>query len=166
MELGWLPRAKRPVVCVSLETSRTLPISAPGKGPIVRLGDRATVFHAASLKVFSDLAAKILPEKHQRRIMDGGSCEATAATVYGLQAIGISVPLGNYHNQSLEGGPDSRGPDGPAPEFVHLDDVAGLLELCHGLLTPGLPWASAWEERKKQFKKSLKNYASLLRTGP
>ena len=45
--------------------------------------------------------------------MDGGTCEATTATVYGYPCVGISVPLGNYHNQCFEGGPDSRGPLGP-----------------------------------------------------
>src|SRR5262249_14112773 len=119
-ELGWVQKALRPVICVSLETSRALPGAEIGKGPVVRLGDRTTVFDSSSLKIFSDLAAKTLPDKHQKRVMDGGTCEATAATVYGLPCVGISIPLGNYHNQSFEGGPDSAGPLGPAPEFVHL----------------------------------------------
>ena len=37
--------------------------------------------------------------------MDGGACEATAALASGIPAIGISVPLGNYHNESFEGAP-------------------------------------------------------------
>ncbi len=163
-ELGWLPRAKRDILCVSLETSRTLPGAEIGKGPIVRLGDRATVFDASALRVLTDLAARVLPEKHQRRIMDGGSCEATAATAYGLRSIGISVPLGNYHNQSFEGGPDSRGNLGPAPEFVHQGDVRGLLTLCHALLETGSPWSDAWSEKRGEFKKSLKDSAKLLKT--
>ena len=165
-ELGWLNEAKRPIRCISLETSRTLPGAEIGKGPVVRLGDRTTVFDAAALKVFSDLAAEVLPGRHQRRIMDGGSCEATAATAYGLPSIGISVPLGNYHNQSFEGGPDSAGPMGPAPEFVHLQDVRGLLELCHGLLKPKLAWKKPWEEKVSQFRKDLRNYKALLQSGP
>ena len=165
-ELGWLKRARRPLVAVSLETSRTLPGAEIGKGPVVRLGDRATVFDPGKLKVFSDLAEKVLPGRHQRRIMDGGSCEATAATVYGIPAIGISVPLGNYHNQNFEGGPDSRGPLGPAPEFVHLDDAQGLLVLCRALLDPKLPWGDPWAKRLLDFKKSLKTYRALLKSAP
>ncbi len=161
-ELGWLSRAKRKVLCVSLETSRTLPGAEIGKGPVVRLGDRSTVFDAGALRILSDLALKTLPEQHQRRIMDGGSCEATAATVYGLPCIGMSVPLGNYHNQSLEGGPDSAPPNGPAPEFVHLQDVKGLIELCHSVLTPKLPWNAPWKTRRVEFKKSLREYQKLL----
>lgn len=165
-ELGWLQKAKRPLLCVSLETSRTLPGAEIGKGPVVRLGDRTTVFHPGALRVFSLLAQKELPENHQRRIMDGGSCEATAATTYELPSIGISVPLGNYHNQSFEGGPDSRGPLGPAPEFVHTEDVAGLLKLCHALIKPGLQWSDPWQDKLKEFKKELRKYRLLLRSGP
>jgi endoglucanase len=165
-ELGWLGRARREILCVSLETSRALPGAEIGKGPIVRLGDRFTVFDAGRLRVFSELAEKTLPGKHQRRIMDGGSCEASAAAVYGFRPVGISVPLGNYHNQSFEGGPRSRGSLGPAPEFVHLGDVAGLHELCRALMKPKLPWASPWDSKKKELRKSLRNYRTLLRSEP
>lgn len=165
-ELGWLKKAKRPILGVSLETSRTLPGAEFGKGPVVRLGDKYTVFDSGYLRVFTELATQALPNAHQRRIMDGGTCEATAATVYGFPCVGISVPLGNYHNQSFEGGPDSRGELGPAPEFVHLQDVAGLQKLCEALLTPKLPWMDPWSVRQKEFRKSLKGYQPLLKSGP
>jgi endoglucanase len=76
------------------------------------------------------------------------------------------VPLGNYHNQSFEGGPDSRGPLGPAPEFVHRGDVEGLLALCHGLMETKLPWANPWETKRQEFRKNLKGYRPLLESGP
>ena len=161
-ELGWLKGAKRPVFCVSLETSRTLPGADIGKGPVVRLGDRMTVFTPGHLKVFTDLAQKVLPDKFQRRIMDGGACEASAATAYGFSTVGISVPLGNYHNQSFQGGPDSRGELGPAPEFVHMSDIQGMITLCRALLTPKLKWDNPWADRVAGFKKSYKGYAKLL----
>lgn len=165
-ELGWLAGARRPVLCVSLETSRALPGAEIGKGPVVRLGDRFTVFDPGALRVFSDLAEKTLAGRHQRRIMDGGTCEASAATVFGHPSIGISVPLGNYHNQHFEGGPDSRGPLGPAPEFVHLSDVQGLLELCHALLARRLRWGDPWAEKLRQFRKLTREYRALLRSSP
>ena len=161
-ELGWLQRARRPVVVVSLETSRTYPGADIGKGPVVRLGDRSTTFDPGALEVFTNLAKKVLP-KHQRRIMDGGTCEATVAVAFGVSAVGISVPLGNYHNQSFEGGPDSRGPMGPAPEFVHVEDIEGMLKLCQGLLKPGLPWKKPWDGKIKEFRQRLKHYNRLLR---
>jgi endoglucanase len=154
---------------VSLETSRTLPGALVGKGPVVRLGDRMTVFDAANLYLFSKLAQEALPERHQKRIMDGGRCEATAAISYGIPSIGISVPLGNYHNQSFEGGPDSLGENGPAPEFVHRDDIRGMLDLCRALMRPklgkGLSWSDPFLQDRKNFKKELKRYAPLLKTG-
>src|SRR4030066_192298 len=34
LELGWLSAARRPTMCISLETSRTLPNALVGKGPV------------------------------------------------------------------------------------------------------------------------------------
>jgi putative aminopeptidase FrvX len=165
-ELGWLKKARRPVMAVSLETSRQLPGAEVGKGPVVRLGDRYTVFSPGPLRVFTELAAKALPGRHQRRVMDGGTCEGTAALVYGLPVIAISVPLGNYHNQSFEGGPDSRGENGPAPEFVSLSDVEGMAELCRQALRPKLPWVQeSFKARRGEFKRDLRKYASLMKSG-
>lgn len=161
-ELGWLTRRRRSVVCVSLETSRTLANAVVGGGPVVRLGDRRTVFDPDALNVLAVVAARTLPARHQKRIMDGGTCEATAATAYGLPAIGLSVPLGNYHNQGFQGGPDCRGPEGPAPEFVHLDDVDGLLDLCAALLDPHLGWNQPWRDQQQAFRAALGKYRSLL----
>jgi endoglucanase len=162
LEQGWLTAARRPVMCISLETSRTLPNALVGKGPVVRLGDRRTVFHPDYLKVLSDVAQKVLPKRHQRRIMDGGACEATAATAYGLSAIGISVPLGNYHNEGFEGGPDCRAARGPAPEFVHLDDIEGMLKLCRALMQSGLPWNQPWKIQRRLMRQRLQKYRVLL----
>jgi len=155
LDLGWYEHARRPLLLVSLETSRQLPGALIGHGPIVRLGDRFTVFNASALRVLLDSAEKALPKKYQARVMDGGACEASAATVYGLPAVGFSIPLGNYHNQAFEGGPDCGGPMGPAPEFVHKDDVMGMLALCHAVIKPKLPWSDPWAERRKKFKKSF-----------
>jgi endoglucanase len=164
-ELNWRESARRPIVAISLETSRTLPSALIGKGPVVRLGDRRTVFDPGYLHILSEIAAQELPGRHQRRVMDGGTCEATAAIAWGLPAIGISVPLGNYHNQGLEGGQDCANKDGPAPEFVHLDDIDGLLKLCHGLMQPNLPWSNPWKEQRHRLLANLRRYISLLKVG-
>jgi putative aminopeptidase FrvX len=162
LDRGWLSDARRPVLCISLETSRTLPGAIVGKGPVVRLGDRRTVFHPDYLKLLADVAQKSLPKRHQRRIMDGGACEASAATAYGLPAIGVSVPLGNYHNEGFEGGPDCRAARGPAPEFVHLDDIDGMLKLCRALMEPGLAWKEPWKSQRELMRRRLKKYRALL----
>lgn len=161
-ELGWLQAARRAIVCVSLEASRTLPGAVVGKGPIVRLGDRRTPFHADYSQVLTELAEQLLPKQHQRRIMDGGSCEGSAATAYGLPTIALAVPLGNYHNQGLEGGPDCRGDLGPAPEFVHLDDVEGQRQLCLALMQAKLPWRNPWQQVQMRLQKNFGVYQKLL----
>ncbi len=163
LKQGLLSRAKREILAVSLEASRTLPGAEIGKGPIVRLGDKFTVFDARGLHVLGLVAEKLLPGRHQKRIMDGGRCEASACTVFGVPAVGIAVPLGNYHNQSLQGGPDSRGPNGPAPEFVNMKDVEGVVTLCKGLVAKGLPWADPWKDARKRFSDLYARTAALLK---
>lgn len=162
LELGWMENRRRNVVAVSLEASRTLPGAEIGKGPVLRLGDWRTVFSSGGMKILTDLGQKLLKGRHQRRLMDGGSCEASAAIAWGLETIGMSVPLGNYHNQSLEGGPESRGPNGPAPEFVHIDDIDGMVKMCRGLMVRGLPWQDPWRDQRTRLTKNRKNYQRLL----
>lgn len=161
-ELGWLAAAKRPLLCVSLEASRTLPGARVGKGPVVRLGDRRTPFDSSALQVLSEVAEKALPKSHQRRLMDGGACEATAATAWGIPTVGITLPLGNYHNQGFEGGMDCPKPEGPAPEFVHLDDIEGELKLCQALMSLGLNWSDPWQKIRQHLQKNARKYSKLL----
>lgn len=161
-ELDWMRRRRRPLVAVSLEASRTLPGAEIGKGPVVRLGDRRTVFDANGMQLLSELAGKVLPQRHQRRIMDGGACEATAATAFGIPTVGLTVPLGNYHNQGLEGGADCPRLQGPAPEFVHVDDVQGLLTLCRGLFDARLRWDDPWAKTRARLTHNRETYARLL----
>jgi len=163
LNLGWLQSAKRPVVCVSLEASRHLSGARIGKGPVVRLGDRRTPFDSGALQVLSELALKTLPDRHQRRLMDGGACEATATTAWGLPTVGITLPLGNYHNQGLDGGMDCPKPLGPAPEFVHLDDVSDELKLCKALMKNGLEWADPWSPLRHRLNKLSNKYNKLLK---
>ncbi|MFN2309504.1 MAG: hypothetical protein ABR553_07180 [Gammaproteobacteria bacterium] len=166
LELGWTTPRRRPLLAVSLEASRTLPGAHIGKGPVVRLGDRRTVFSADGMQVLSELAERVLPQAHQRRVMDGGACEATATTAFGIPTLGLTVPLGNYHNQGLEGGADCPRAQGPAPEFVHLDDVRGLLSLCHALMDRSLSWEDPWAQTRQRLQKNRRHYARLLGVDP
>ena len=161
-ESGYLAKAKRSVMIVSLEASRTLPGAIIGKGPVVRLGDRRTVFDAGGLQVLTQLAERLLPKMHQRRIMDGGACEATAATAWALPTIALSIPLGNYHNEGYEGGPDCKKPRGPAPEFVHLSDIAGEIILCKALMKKNLPWADPWKTTRQRLEKNARRHQKKL----
>jgi endoglucanase len=158
-----LATARRPLLAVSLETSRVLPGTKIGGGPIVRLGDRRTVFDPGYTQQLLSIAARALPGRHQRRIMDGGTCEATAALASGIPAIGISVPLGNYHNEAFEGAPGYRRRGAPAPEFVHLSDVRDLRRLCEALLAPDPGWRDPWKPTRERLAKNRRRYRRFIR---
>jgi hypothetical protein len=98
--------------------------------------------------------------------MDGGACEGTAATAYGIPTLAISVPLGNYHNQSFEGGPDAAPSNGPAPEFVSVSDIEGMCTLTQAVMQPKLGWEKPFHSSQAEMKKSLKNYSKLLKSKP
>lgn len=108
------------VVFVSLETSAPRGGAVGGKGPVIRVGDRLSVFDDATTASLI-AAATDAGIPHQRALLDGGSCEATAMNLFGIPAAGISVLLGNYHNCP----PDQ----GIATEFIHLDDAKQLVQL-------------------------------------
>lgn len=94
--------------------------------------------------------------------MDGGACEATATTAWGLPTVGITLPLGNYHNQGLDGGMDCSRANGPAPEFVHLDDIEGELILCKALMREGLDWQDPWASVRLRLNKISNKYNKLI----
>jgi putative aminopeptidase FrvX len=164
LQLGWWKASKAKPLVVSLETSRQLPGAEIGKGPVVRTGDKFTAFSPGPMQALHELAQAVLPNEFQRRIMDGGTCEGSAATVFGLPVIALSVPLGNYHNQSFEDGPDSRGEKGPAPEFVHTKDVERLLKLVDAIATPKYRPDTAWKATLKAYLGGLKKYRALMKS--
>ncbi len=133
---------------ISLEASKELEGARIGKGPVLRLGDRTSLFDTAVSQSLLAEAQKLSFKKDfmfQRRIMDGGSCEATALNISGYRASGISVPLGNYHNQSDKG---------PAPEIISLSDVDRGRKLCAQVILNFEP--GQWDQMMKaQFKKLL-----------
>ncbi len=163
LEAGWLQRARRPLLCISLEASRHGPGAALGHGPVVRFGDRQGPFSPDCSRLLDQLASTTLAGRYQRKLMDGGSCEATAMLAYGLPATGLALPLGNYHNQNLDGGQDASAPGGPAPEFVDLRDISGLLELCHALATrswPDDPWTTVRQRLSRRLRSDRSRLAA------
>ncbi len=108
---------------LSIETSRELPGARPGKGPVIRLGDKACLFDANATAVLDQAAAALKKRRVpvQRLRLTGGTCEATAYLAFGYEAGGVAVPLVNYHN--------GWGADAVAPEKVRLEDAAGAVEL-------------------------------------
>lgn len=114
---------------LSIECSRSYPDSPLGSGPVVRVGDAASIFdHELTNRIAAAAArAELL---HQRKLMAGGSCEATAFLAYGYQATGLCLALGNYHNMgNLDQVEEGKGMATPLLEVVSIDDFHGLIDL-------------------------------------
>jgi putative aminopeptidase FrvX len=115
---GILPKD---ITVFSLETSTPRGGAEIGRGPIVRVGDRLSIFDSGeTARVMSLAAANGIPV--QRCLLDGGACEASAYQLYGYRSVAASIALGNYHNCA---------PDGSIRcEFVSIDDYANMVRLC------------------------------------
>jgi endoglucanase len=116
---------------ISLEASRTLPEAELGKGPVLRLGDRATLFDPKMTTALNEVALELSTERgarqfrYQRRLMPGGTCEGTALALHGYTTAALAVPLLNYHNQAFDG---SR--RGPRPEIISINDTDLARRFC------------------------------------
>ncbi len=126
-----VPKSSR-LVC--LENSRSFPESPIGGGPIVRVGDRISVFDPRLTNRISDLMfayAKRHPEyRWQRKLMAGGMCEASAFSEYGYESTCLCLPLGNYHNmRDIDGVLAGKRPAKVAPECIAIADYHGFIEM-------------------------------------
>jgi len=145
-------------VCfISLETSAPRGGAVGGKGPVIRVGDRLSVFDdATTASLIAAATEASIP--HQRALLDGGSCEATAMNLFGIPAAGISVLLGNYHNCPPE--------KGIAPESIHLNDAKQLVALITAvtLQTPAKGGSSPGQASlKKRLLSRLREHAPYAR---
>lgn len=151
-KLETMPRGSR---VIALENSRAFDDSPIGGGPIVRVGDRMSIFTprltAACAKRAEQIANrpaqplatrtkeqvdKAAAMRWQRKLMAGGACEATVFCAYGYEATCLCLPLGNYHNMAdlaavQDGTWDfaAKGPPRIAREFISLSDFNGLVDL-------------------------------------
>ena len=129
---GTVPKGAR-LLC--LENSRSFPSDSPiGAGPIVRVGDRLSVFTPELTNRVGDLAAAHAKEhsafRYQRKLMPGGACEATAFASFGLASTCVCLPLGNYHNmQDIDGVAAGKSKARVGREFISTNDFHWLVEL-------------------------------------
>jgi len=130
-KLKSVPKAAR-LLC--LENSRSFAESPIGGGPILRVGDKMSVFHPA----LTNQIGMILTEhqksdptfKWQRKLMPGGTCEATTFSTYGYESTCICLPLGNYHNMhDIDGALAGRRPAKVGPEYISVDDYHGMIRM-------------------------------------
>lgn len=132
---GSAPRS-RPIVV--LECSKAMPGAEMGKGPVIRVGDRLRVFDPDTVLACEAAAAKHARARKtfrfQRRLMDGGACEASAFSLAGYPAVCLAFPLGNYHNV---------GARGLAPEFIDESDFINGVEALGAFAVVGVSPAAA-----------------------
>ncbi len=141
---------------ISLETSSPRGTVEMGKGPVVRVGDRLSVFDdEATAQLLA--AAEIGGVEVQRALLDGGACEATAMNLFGVTATGISVLLGNYHNCAPSGRIDS--------EYVVLKDVKAMIALIVSLIEQGNQRGGMKGRKAARacLEKRLKDYGPYVR---
>ncbi len=151
-KLGTMPAGSR---VIALENSRASSEAPIGGGPIVRVGDRLTVFSQSLTGAIARRAEELTgrpavpraSEKRtaaerpwQRKLMSGGACEATVFCAHRYEATCLCLPLGNYHNMAhldaLQAGTYDAGSSGPpraACEFIAESDFRGLVDLLVGV---------------------------------
>lgn len=136
-----LPKAAR---VVSLEASMALAGAQPGRGPVIRVGDRTAVFDPGLEhhlhQVAKDLAEGRPPFSFQRQLMSGGTCEATVFTALGYRAVGLAYPLLNYHNVTPAGTIDRE-------EVAAADYLGGVRLLAEAVGTGRAAGFSAYYRR-------------------
>jgi len=149
---GFMPKGSR---IIALENSRAFTDSPIHGGPIVRVGDRISIFSPELTGAVAKVAERIaggpaaptasqkmseMPKwKWQRKLMAGGACEASVYCAYGYCSTCVCLPLGNYHNMAglaeAQAGThekDFGGPPRVGCEYVGLDDYAGMIDLLIG----------------------------------
>lgn len=154
---------------IALENSRSFDDSPIGGGPIVRVGDRVSVFSpeltGAVAKVAEEIAggpAQVTAAQKQseapawrwqRKLMAGGACEASVFCAYGYQSTCVCLPLGNYHNMAdlaaVQAGTNTERAR-VGREHIALTDFIGMVELLVGCGT-GLPDRPPFRQRVEKL---------------
>jgi endoglucanase len=154
MKLGASGLLPEDITVVSLETSSERPPAKIGDGPILRVGDKSSIFDSGATATLWQIAADArIPV--QRCLMPGGTCEATAYQICGYRAAALCVALGNYHNC----GPGNR----IAEEFVSFSDVQGLVRLCTRIAASHAKKNHGMKALKKRLKANADRYKKMLK---
>ena len=141
-------------IVIAVETSSMAGGRAEqGAGPIVRTGDAVHIFSPRVTQWMVALAQELQHERggfpFQRKLMDGGTTEATSYDLYGYETGAACIALGNYHNA----GPRNR----VAAETVHLGDLDGLVRLFERM-------AQTAHRYERYLPQLLRRYDALAKT--
>lgn len=156
-EAGDIPRG---TLLVAIETSAAQPRARLGDGVVVRVGDRVWTFDpcltADIAAVAADLAKGDRAFRFTRQLMPGGVCESTAYCLWGHQAAGLCLPLGNYHNMSPRGC--------IAAEQIDLGDFESLVKLLAALPASRQASGAAGSAIKKRLHNRLRQWRNRMRS--
>ncbi len=144
---------------IAIETSKELPGAAMGAGPILRVGDKSTIF-TPGVTAFCERVAKELSQKRpdfawQRKLMDGGTCESTAYLSYGYPTTGMCVALGNYHNM------DTRRKK-IASEYISLSDWRHMVDWFEAIALDERGYGGESDAMHQNLEKRFAEYEPLL----
>lgn len=144
---------------IAIENSKSFPESPIGAGPIVRVGDFTSTFDPdltyRAGRIAADLAKTDPAFKYQRKLMPGGTCEASAYQCYGYTATCLCLPLGNYHNMNEAAGKIDA-------ETISLADYHGMIRLL-ARIGMGLDNKQTSPPLKARMEKLLKERGKHLR---
>lgn len=136
-----------PMPTLSLETSKARGFARVDGGPVVRVGDRLSIFDSRVTHwletAFRDLQAKRPGVIYQRLLMGGGTCEASVFHRAGLPTGALCVALNNYHNM----GPGTA----LRTESISLRDAQALYDFLFFLATEGKSMRVADEAVTERF---------------
>jgi putative aminopeptidase FrvX len=143
------------ITIISIETSAERPWAKIGAGPIIRVGDRRSLFDPNATAELVEIAARGKISA-QRALMDGGTCEATAYQLYGYRTAALAIALGNYHN-CLPPKKTRRKKRGNriGSEYVAFDDLIALVKLC-AQITKTAPTRDPQEVLRKKLEANLR----------
>jgi endoglucanase len=120
-----------PMPTLSLEASNARGFAVVEAGPVLRVGDRLSVFDSRITHwldvAFRDRQVIDAAAAYQRLLMGGGTCEASVFQRAGLPTGALCVALNNYHNM----GPG----DAIRSESIALRDWQGLYDFLFHLAT-------------------------------
>jgi endoglucanase len=144
---------------IAIECSAMQPYTPQGKGAIIRVGDRTSVFNS-DLTYFITQQATALQKKdesfhYQRALMPGGTCEATVYDIYGFTAASICVALGNYHNMDV-----AKKKIGP--EYIDLNDWRNMVKLFAQIARAGHEYVPGHAILKKRVEKRFEKLKRFL----
>lgn len=157
-KIGTIPR-KLPIIAI--ENSNAMAGAEIGGGPIVRVGDRLSVF-TPELTQFCQRVAEDLTHRRknfafQRKLMDGGACESTAYVAYGYAATGICLALGNYHNMDQKRGKI-------ASEYISLSDWKRMLDWFEALVMDKQGYGHEQQNLYERLEKRFGHFLAQLET--